>query len=83
MTDYPLADRKLVYRVLHQNLTAFPDLMDCSFLDDLQAGLQKEAAAEGVDATDHAAWDSWLGNEAVACAVRVANRQVVAPGRPA
>lgn len=83
MIHFPLAERKLVYRVLHKNLTAFPDLMDCSFLDELQANLQKEAAADGVDATDHEAWDAWLGNEAVECAIRVANRQVVAPGRSA
>jgi hypothetical protein len=75
MTAYPLAERKLVYRVLHKHLTEFPELMDCSILDDLQAGLQKAAQAEGVDVGDHGAWDAWLGNEPASCGVRVANRR--------
>lgn len=77
MTDYPLAERKLLYRVLHQHLTEHPELMDCAFLDDLQAGLQKEAQSEGVDIADHGAWDSWLGNAPASCAVRAANRRVI------
>ena len=77
MTDYPLSERKLVYRVLHKHLTEFPELMDCRLLDDLQAGLQKEAQAAGVDIADHGAWDAWLGNAPASCAVRAANRRVV------
>ena len=77
MTDYPLAERKLVYRILHGSLTRHPELMDLTFLDDLQADLQKRATADGVDVSDHGAWDAWLGNEPVACAVRVAKRQVI------
>lgn len=76
MNSYPLAERKLVYRVLHRNLTDYPDLIDGDFLHDLQVGLQKAAQAEGVDVADHGAWDAWLGNAAVSCAVRVANRKV-------
>ncbi len=72
MTQYPLDEQKLVYRVLHKNLTAFPDLLDCTFLDELQSSLQKEAEADGVDVTDHGAWDEWLGNEATSCARRIA-----------
>lgn len=77
MTDYPLSERKLVYRVLHVNLTRHPELMDLTFLDALQADLQKHAAADGVDVADHGAWDAWLGNAPAACAVRVANRRVI------
>ena len=36
--------------------------------------LQRKAQADGVDVTDHGAWDAWLGNEAVSCAVRVEKR---------
>lgn len=77
MRAYPLAERKLVYRVLHKSLTDHPELMDGTFLDDLQADLQQSAQAEGVDISDHGAWDAWLGNEPVACAVRVADRRVI------
>jgi hypothetical protein len=77
MDSYPLAERKLVYRVLHRHLTEFPDLIDGDFLHDLQTDLQKAARAEGVDVGDHGAWDAWLGNEPVSCAVRVANRKVL------
>jgi hypothetical protein len=77
MNDYPLAERKLIYRVLHQHLTEHPELMDSTFLDDLQTQLQKDAQAEGVDISDHGAWDDWLGNAPVSCVVRVANRRLI------
>jgi hypothetical protein len=77
MTDYPLSERKLVYRVLHKSLIDHPELLDGTFLDALQADLQAAALADGVDLTDHAAWDAWLGNDPVACPVRVANRRVI------
>ncbi len=77
MTDYPLSERKLIYRVLHQHLAEHPELMDSELLHDLQRGLQKEAQAEGVDVADHGAWDEWLGNRPVPCDVRVANRRVI------
>src|SRR4051794_22943338 len=54
MSQYPLAEQKLVYRVLHRHLTEFPELMDSEFLHDLQRALQKQAQAEGVDVADHA-----------------------------
>jgi hypothetical protein len=77
LEQYPQVERKLVYRVLHKHLAEFPDLMDASLLDDLQSSLQAEAMAEGVDVTDHGAWDRWLGNEPVGCDVRVANRWAI------
>ncbi len=76
MDSYPLDERKLVYRVLHRNLTDYPELIDGDFLHDLQAMLQKAAQADGVDVADHGAWDAWLGNAPVSCAVRVTNRKV-------
>ena len=77
MTNYPLTERKLVYRVLHAHLAEHPDLMDASLLDDLQANLQTEARADGVDVTDHQAWDRWLGNAVVPCDVRMAKRRII------
>ena len=77
MTDYPLTEQKLVYRVLHKNLSQHPELMDGTFLDDLQAALQKAAQAEYVDIADHGQWDAWLGNAVVACDVRMAGRRVI------
>ncbi len=75
--QYPLDECKLVYRVLHRNLTQFPELIDTQFLEDLQRQLQLRAQAEGVDISDHGAWDAWLGNEVVACSTRVAHRRVL------
>lgn len=60
---YPQAERKLVYRLLHAQLSRQPELMDSQLLHDLQESLQREANAEGVDATDHGAWDRWLGGD--------------------
>jgi hypothetical protein len=77
VTGYPLAEQKLVYRVLHRHLAESPDLMDSAFLHDLQTGLQKAAAKEGVDVADHGQWDAWLGNEVVACDVRMAGRRTI------
>lgn len=77
MNDYPLVERKLIYRALHGQLTEMTELMDSEFLHDLQMSLQQQAQAEGVDVADHGAWDAWLGNEAVSCAVRVAQRKVL------
>ena len=75
MQDYPLAERKLIYRVLHSRLMEFPELMDSQFLHNLQRSLQKQAASENVDVADHGAWDAWLGNAAVECEVRTAERR--------
>jgi len=75
MNDYPLSERKLVYRVLHRQLTQFPALMDGDLLSDLQSGLQRDAQLEGIDIADHGAWDGWLGNDVVACDVRMRGRR--------
>ena len=77
MTNYPLTERKLIYRVLHQHLIEHPDLMDTAFLLDLQRSLQQQAQAEGVDVSDHGAWDDWLGNTPTSCEQRVRGRRVI------
>lgn len=77
MSTYPLAEQKLVYRVLHAALMDHPELMDSEFLHDLQRSLQQQAQGEGVDVADHGAWDAWLGNTPVACEVRVAGRKTI------
>jgi hypothetical protein len=77
MTDYPLPEQKLVYRILHQHLIEHPELMDSQFLHDLQRALQRQAQAEGVDVADHGAWDEWLGNTPVSCDVRMEKRRTI------
>lgn len=74
LENYPLTEWKLVYRILHGQLTRHTELLDAVFFEDLQRHLQRQAQAEGVDVTDHGAWDAWLGNEAVSCAVRMEKR---------
>ena len=74
MENYPLEELKLIYRVLHRHLAQHTELLDARFFEDLQRLLQKKAQADGVDVTDHGAWDAWLGNEVVSCAVRLQSR---------
>lgn len=81
---YSVEELKLVFRVLHGSLTAQPELIDSDLLADLQAHLHFLAVEQGVDPTDHAALDTWLGNKA-SCASRVRLRAPLPasdPGRP-
>lgn len=57
---HSLDDLKLVYRILHRNLNANPDIMDSEFLIELQKFLHEQARADGVDTSIHADWDNWL-----------------------
>ncbi len=75
LADYPISELKLVYRVLHKSLMQELELMDADLLADLQAHLRERAAGDGVDTSDHGAWDAWLGNAAVSCETRVADRK--------
>lgn len=69
---------KLIYRVLHQHLGEHPELMDTDFLIELQNHLQRKARADGVDISDHGAWDRWIGNDdATGCDVRNARRRMI------
>jgi hypothetical protein len=72
--NYPLEELKLIYRVLHRHLAQHTELLDARFFDDLQRHLQRKAQQEGVDVADHGAWDAWLGNAPVNCAVRMEKR---------
>lgn len=74
LSHFDAADLKLVYRVLHKNLMNNIELMDSDFFEKLQTWLQTCAQADGVDVGNHSHWDAWLGNRAVACEDRMANR---------
>ena len=77
MEQYGLADLKLIYRVLHRHLTQHTELLDSDFFTDLQRHLQQQATADGVDVSDHGAWDAWLGNTAVSCSTRMERRKAL------
>ena len=77
MERHGLEDLKLIYRVLHRHLAQHTELLDSDFFSDLQRHLQKNATAEGVDVSDHGAWDTWLGNAAVSCATRMERRKAL------
>lgn len=77
LEDYSLDELKLIYRLLHAQLTTHLELMDSALLHDLQALLQMHAKAAGVDLADHGQWDAWLGNAAASCAERVAERRTL------
>lgn len=72
---YAPDELKLVYRILHAALMQHSDLLDAELLQDLQTELQQRARTEGVDLTDHAAWDRWLGNAEVSCEERMRGRR--------
>ncbi len=61
---YPLSELKLVYRLLHSQLSQQPELMDSDLLQDLQTLLQKRARQDGVDVSLHAQWAAWLNGGA-------------------
>jgi len=63
LQDYPVTELKLIYRTLHAALMSNTELLDSELLHDLQTWLQKQAAEEGVELTDHRQWDAWLRNK--------------------
>lgn len=75
LTDYPLDELKLAYRILHGQLLSHAELMDAQLLQDLQDYLQSRAKKEGIVIADHAQWDTWLGNAPVSCESRMAQRR--------
>lgn len=80
MAALDLNELKLVYRALHAHLADAPELMDTHFLIELQRFLHALAQREGVDISDHSAWDRWLGNsDAPSCEQRAANRRSIEP----
>ena len=60
LSDYALADLKLIYQLLHERLPHSPELMDSELLTDLQSWLQQRATQDGVDVSLHAQWANWL-----------------------
>ena len=62
LDQYPLAELKTLYRLLHDQIAQHPELMDAELLDDLQSFLQTRARADGVDVSLHAQWAAWLSD---------------------
>ena len=60
LDSYPLDELKLIYSLLHDQLSTHPELMDADLLHDLQTHLQSTAQRAGVDVTSHAQWATWL-----------------------
>lgn len=73
--DAPVAQWKIVFRVLHANLAKELELMDADVFAEMQRQLHRAAKEEGVDVTDHAAWDAWLGlDDGISCEDRLVDR---------
>ena len=77
LETYPVDELKLVYRLLHAQLTTHLELLEGDFLHDLQGYLQQQARAAGVDLSDHGQWDAWLGNSYVSCEERMKGRETL------
>lgn len=63
LADYSLTELKLIYSLLHANVSSHSELMDSELLTDLQNHLQQAASREGVDVTHHAQWKAWLDKQ--------------------
>ena len=74
-TAFDATDLKLIYRTLHASLMDDLELMDSEFLHELQSWLRSVAGADGIDTSDHAQWDAWLGGNQVPCADRITRRR--------
>lgn len=80
LAAHSLDELKLVYRVLHRHLSQHPEMMDTHFLIELQRFLHNCAKQDGVDISDHGAWDAWVGNESgPSCEVRMGARRQIDP----
>lgn len=68
-----------LFRRLHDLSTVeFDELDEDDMLTTLQLYLQRRAAAAGVDCTNHAAWETFLGvKDAPSCEDRFADRKSV------
>jgi len=63
LETYPLAELKLIYQLLHQQLPQQPALMDSQLLHELQNHLQQQAGNDGIDISLHTEWAAWLANQ--------------------
>ncbi|MGE0480547.1 MAG: hypothetical protein AB7Q17_08755 [Phycisphaerae bacterium] len=66
-----------LFRQLHQSTPAnFDDFDEDDMLSTVQNYLQRRAAVAGVDGTDHAQWDAFLGVvDAPSCEQRMSRRR--------
>jgi len=62
LSEYPVTELKLVYRLLQQQIQQHIELMDSQLLEDLQQYLQRQAGQDGVDVSHHAQWSAWLND---------------------
>lgn len=60
LNDYPLAELKVIYSLLHSKIMEQPALMDSDLLQDLQRFLQSQATQENIDVSAHSEWSAWL-----------------------
>lgn len=60
INEYPLAELKLIYSLLHSQVLEQPALMDSDLLHDVQSFLQSQATQDNVDVSTHAEWAEWL-----------------------
>ena len=60
LNEYPLAELKLIYSLLHLQIIEQPALMDSDLLHDLQRFLQSQATQDNVDISAHSEWAAWL-----------------------
>ena len=60
LNEYPLAELKLIYSLLHLQIIKQPALMDSDLLHDLQRFLQSQAKQDNVDISAHDEWATWL-----------------------
>ena len=62
LNEYPLAELKLIYSLLHLQIVEQPALMDSDLLHDLQRFLQSQATQDNVDISAHSEWAAWLAS---------------------
>ena len=60
LNEYPLAELKLIYSLLHSQVLEQPALMDSDLLHDVQSFLQSQATQDNVDVSSHSEWAEWL-----------------------
>ena len=65
LSEYPISELKLIYRLLHTQIQSHMELMDSQLLQDLQTYLQQQAKGDGIDVSLHAQWSAWLNEGTV------------------
>lgn len=62
LNEYPVAELKVIYSLLHSQIMEQPALMDSDLLQDLQRFLQSQATQDNIDVSTHSEWTAWLIN---------------------